>query len=153
MGLVILLIMAGILLLLAEILIVPGIGIAGILGILSLIGSSYFAYNFLGTTPFLIVTAFNTITLAVLTVIVLREKTWKKFELDTAIDTKANPEVLLEVGMKGKAITRLSPIGSARIMDKQCEVTSEEGMLDAGTEIEVSRLENNKVYVKKIINN
>ena len=39
-------------------------------------------------------------------------------------------------------------MGTAYISDRNCEVTSLEGMLDAGTPIEVARLENNKIFVK-----
>ena len=45
MGLVVTLIIIGLVLVLAEILLVPGVGIAGILGLVSLGGSCFCAFN------------------------------------------------------------------------------------------------------------
>ena len=44
MGLVITLILVGLILILAEILLVPGVGVAGILGLLSMGGSGDYAF-------------------------------------------------------------------------------------------------------------
>ena len=54
----------------------------------------------------------------------------------------------LSVGDTGKAVTRLAPIGTARFDGKSYEVKSLEGMIDAGTDIEVVLFEDNKIYVK-----
>jgi len=148
MGLIILLIIVGILLLLAEVFVIPGVGIAGILGVISLAGSCYYGFAYVSVSTGIVVTAINILLVAALLAYLLRAKTWKRFELDTVIDSKAVSQVPVEVGMRGKAITRLAPMGTAYISDRNCEVTSLEGMLDAGTPIEVARLENNKIFVK-----
>ena len=44
MGLIITLILVGIVLMIAEILLIPGVGVAGILGLLSLGGSCWYAF-------------------------------------------------------------------------------------------------------------
>ena len=48
MGLTITLILAGIILILAELLLIPGVGVAGILGVLSICGASWYAFAVLG---------------------------------------------------------------------------------------------------------
>jgi hypothetical protein len=148
MGLIILLMIAGILLILAELLIIPGVGIAGILGALSLAGSCYYAFAYIGVTAGIIVTSVNVVLVAVLLAYALNAKTWKRFELNTVIDSKAVAKVNVEPGMRGKAVTRLAPIGTAYIADKNCEVTSLEGIIDAGSAVEVARVESNKIYVR-----
>ena len=90
MGLVLTLILVGIVLLLAELLLVPGVGVAGILGVLSLCGSSYYAFAFLGGIQGGIVTVVNIALLSILLYFALRAKTWKKLELDTVIDKKVD---------------------------------------------------------------
>jgi len=152
MGLVIILILAGLLLLLAEIFLIPGIGVAGFLGIASLVGSSYLSFVQLGRTAGIIVTVIDVALVVALIAVFLRAKTWSKAELKEAIDTKTVPVVKVSVGEKGRTTTRLAPMGTARIGDKGVEVTSVEGMIDPETDIEVVRVENNKIYVKKTVN-
>ena len=150
MGLVITLILVGVILILVEILLIPGIGIAGILGLASICGSAYYAFAHLGPWTGVIVTVVNIALLAVLICYALRGKTWKRLELDTVIDKHIKEEEVA-VGDRGMAATRLGPIGSARINDKSYEVTSLEGMIDAGTRVEIVHIEHNKIYVRPVM--
>ena len=148
MGLVITLIVVGLLLLFAEILIIPGVGVAGILGLLAMAGSCVYAFMEIGQTAGIIVTASNVILIVLLTVWVLRAKTWKRLALETNIDAKAVvPEVNVAPGDKGVSLTRLAPMGTARFGDLRLEVTAREGIIDPATEIEVVEVDGIKVYV------
>lgn len=150
MGLILLLILAGILLLLAEIFIIPGIGVAGFFGVASLTGSCYYAFTHLGHAAGIGVTVFNVILLAGLIIYCLRSRTWKRFELAEVIsDPKTNVPVFV-VGDRGVTVTRLAPMGTARIAGRTVEVTSDEGMLDPGISVEIVRIEGNKIFVKHI---
>ena len=59
MGFVVSLILIGLVLIFAEILIIPGVGVAGILGLLSMGGSCYYAFYEFGSTTGGIVTGVN----------------------------------------------------------------------------------------------
>lgn len=150
MGLTITLILAGIILILAELLLIPGVGVAGILGVLSICGASWYAFAVLGPLTGAIVTIFNVVALAVLTCFALRSRTWKKFELNTVIEKKESG-INVNVGDRGRTVTRLAPMGTASISDTRMEVTALEGMIDAGTEIEVAHIEKNKIYVRPVM--
>ena len=89
MGLIISFIVIGLVLILTEIMLIPGVGVAGILGFLSVGGACYFAFCEYGTTVGIIVLASNALVLLLLLIYVLRAKTWKKFTLNTNIDSKA----------------------------------------------------------------
>ena len=148
MGLVITLIILGLLLLFAEILIIPGVGVAGILGLLSMCGSCVYAFMEIGKTAGIVVTAVNVVMMLLLTIWVLRAKTWQRLALNTNIDTKAVvPEVNVVPGAKGVSITRLAPMGMVRFGDMKLEVTAREGIIDPGVEVEVVEVEGIKVYV------
>lgn len=148
MGLVITLVILGLLLLFAEILIIPGVGVAGILGLLSMAGSCVYAFMEMGQTAGIIVTAVNVVLIVLLTIWVLRAKTWKRLALETNIDAKAVvPEVNVVPGEKGVSVTRLAPMGTARFGDLRLEVTAREGIIDPGVEIEVVEVDGIKVYV------
>ncbi len=149
MGLIVSLIVLGLVLLFAEILLIPGIGIAGILGVISMGVSSYLAFTGYGVTTGLIVLAVILTILILMLVWVLRAKTWKRMSLETNIDSKAvSLEVPVAVGDKGVAVTRLAPMGNARFGNKSIEVTSFDGIIDPGTDVEVFAVEGMKVTVK-----
>ena len=152
MAFIIILIAVGVLLVLAEIFLIPGIGVAGILGLISLGGSCFYAFSEFGSTTGVIVTLVNSILVVGLTVYLMRAKTWKKLALKTHIDSKVNAfdETKLAVGDRGRTLTRLAPMGMAIINDVKYEVKTLEGIIDAGTEVEVAMLEDNKVYVKRL---
>lgn len=150
MGFIVTLILVGLVLIFAEILLVPGVGIAGVMGLLAMGGSCFYAFYEYGTTVGVIVTCINAVLIVALTIWVLRAKTWKKMSLETNIDSKAVEGATLSVGEKGKTLTRLAPMGSARFGNYVVEVKALEGMLDPDTPVEVVLIEDNKIYVKPV---
>lgn len=152
MGFIITLILVGLILVLAEILIIPGVGVAGILGLLSMGGSCFYAFHEIGNTAGAIVTAVNAVLLIGLIVFVLRAKTWKRMALDTNIDSKAvdSGEEALVVGDRGRTVTRLAPMGTVRFGDKTFEAKALEGMIDQETDVEVVLIEDSRIYVKPL---
>ena len=154
MGLIITLILLGLLLVLAEILIIPGVGIAGVLGLLARGGSCAYAFMEMSNVIGIIVTSVNAVLLVALTIWVLRAQTWKRLSLETNIDSKAVvPEVEVSVGDKGRSVTRLAPMGTVRFGDNSLEVTSMEGLIDPGVEVQVVAIEESKIYVTTVNNN
>jgi len=150
MGFIITLILVGLVLIFAEILLVPGVGVAGILGLLSMGGSCFYAFYEFGNVTGYMVTAVNVVLIVALSIWVLRAKTWKRMSLETSIDSKAVESSVLAVGDRGKTLTRLAPMGSARFGDFVVEVKAVEGMLDPNIEVEVVLIEDNRIYVKPL---
>ena len=151
MGLIVTLIIVGLILIFAEVLIIPGVGVAGILGLLSLGGSCFYSFSQMGNTVGAIVTAVNVALVVGLTVYVLRAKTWKRLSLDTNIDSKAvADDSALEIGDKGMTISRLAPMGSARFGTESVEVKSLEGFIDPDVEVEIVLMEEGKIYVRPV---
>lgn len=149
MGFIITLILVGLVLIFAEILLIPGVGVAGILGILSMGGSCFYAFNQLGNTAGAIVTAVNALLLVALTIWVLRAKTWKRLTLDTKVDSKAvYSDARISVGDRGVTVTRLAPMGMVRFGNESVEVKALEGMLDPEKDVEVVMIEDNRIYVR-----
>lgn len=154
MGLIITLILLGLLLVLAEILLIPGVGIAGVLGLLAMGGSCAYAFMEMGNMTGIIVTSVNAVLLVALIIWVLRAQTWKRLSLETNIDSKAVvPEVEVSVGDKGRSVTRLAPMGTVRFGDNSLEVTSMEGLIDPGMDVQVVAIEDGKIYVAIVNNN
>lgn len=148
------LIFLGILFLLGEILLVPGVGVAGILGLLSLAASSWYAFAELGTGPGIAVTVFNIALVVATVVVVLRSKTWKKLELGEEIKaTVEDDSAKVAVGAQGVTVTRLAPMGTARIGSLSCEVKSaDNNMIAPKTPVEVVGIVDSKILVKPVNN-
>ena len=106
MGFVITLILVGLVLIFAEILLIPGVGVAGILGLLSMGGSCFYAFYEFGNTTGAIITAVNVVLVVALAVWILRAKTWKRMALETNIDSKAvlSEASVLAVGDRGRIL-------------------------------------------------
>ena len=154
MGIVISLIIIGLLLVFAEVLIIPGVGVAGILGVAAMAGSCVYAFMEMSQTAGIIVTAVNAVLLVLITIWVLRAKTWQRLALQTNIDSKAIvPEADVVPGTIGITVTRLAPMGTARFGDLRLEVTAREGIIDPGVEVEVVEVDGIKVYVAALTSN
>lgn len=150
-GLIIMLIVLGIILILVEILLIPGFAVTGILGVGSLVLACYFGFTYLGTRAGVIIIVGEVILLSVLLYYALRAKTWKKLSLHTNIDAKVDehPETKgLVKGMEGFTTTRLNPMGRAKIGGFDLEVRSIDGLIDERTEIVIDSIEDEKIFVK-----
>lgn len=84
---VVLLVVFGIVLLLAELFLIPGFGIAGIAGIASLIGAVAFAYIKISVLAGNLSLLLSVVMIAVTTYIFLRGRTLDKMALDAKIDS------------------------------------------------------------------
>ncbi len=149
---VVILILIGILLMLIEFLVLPGTNIAGIVGIVLIVGGIYFSYKDVGT-PQSHYVLFGTLVLVVGSIVVaLRSDTWSKMALNTSIDSKVENIVAgaVKPGDQGKTISRLAPVGKALVNNEQYEAKSHHMFLDPNTPIEVLEVNGNQIIVKPI---
>lgn len=149
MGLIITLVVVGLVLILAEVLLIPGVGVAGIAGLLSLGGSCYYAFYEFGNLTGGVVTGVVSLLMVFLLIFVLRSKTWKRMSLETSIDSKAveNESSYVSLGDRGVAVTRLAPMGTVRFGERTAEVRALEGVIGPGTEVVVMMIDDNRIYV------
>jgi membrane-bound ClpP family serine protease len=150
--LIIILILLGILLFIIEFLLIPGIGIAGIIGAVLMIGGVILGYNYHGITIGNIILA-STVVLSVITlVLVLKSKTWKKVMLNTKIEGKVNSieknGKKLNIGDLGTTITRLNPMGKVLIGGQYYEAQALNMLIDEGTEIIITKISGKKIIVE-----
>ena len=147
-ALIITLILLGIICLVLELLVIPG-GIVGIIGFLMMVGGVIGAYThsiMVGNAV-----AVGTVVITVLAVVMmLRSKTWRRLMLKTNIDSKVNEidEEKVKVGMSGIAISRLAPMGKGKFDGEVVEVSSTHGFIDVQSEIVITKIEGNKIFVK-----
>lgn len=147
---IILLIVTGLLLMVLEILVIPGTSVAGVLGFIALALGIWQAWATHGTMVGLIIT-FSTLAGTVATLYFsLKSRTWKRLMLNDTIDSKVNVVDASKVrpGETGQTISRLAPAGKARINGDIYEVHSLSGFIDQHMEIEITKIDHQKIFVK-----
>ncbi len=147
---VISLILVGIVLIIVEIIFVPGTTIVGILGFGMIVGGVVMSFNSFGTRTGYAVAGGTVVATAIVLIWSLRTKPWKKLSLQSAIDSRVNEGALdsLTVGEEGVAISALRPSGKAEIGGRMYEVTTLGNFTDAGTPVKVIRISANQIVVE-----
>ncbi|WP_373520520.1 NfeD family protein [Aquiflexum sp.] len=139
----------GVILVVTEILFVPGTTLVGIIGLFVTIGGIYYAFiSFESQTAWIIVGLTVLLNFAVL-FYGFRSGVWKKFALKESITSRAFDGRLLglEIGMEGKAVSDLKPIGKAEFIERIFEVKSNSGLIPVGSKVIITKLENNTIIV------
>lgn len=149
---IVLLIVLGLLFLVAELLLFPGLSIGGILALVCYGGAIWYAFDSLSVTAG-VWTVAVVLMLSLLTVIIsLRAKTWQRLTLKQEIDSVSmpKPENEVAIGTLGVTISRLAPMGKVSINGKIYEAKSTDVMIDQKQYVEVVGFENFNVIVKKV---
>lgn len=149
--LIFLLIALGIILLLIEIFVIPGTSVVGIAGGVLIGFSIWQAYRVFGTDKGHLVVLATLLLTGVTMVLVFKSNTWKKMMLNTNIEGRVNEieENKLHIGDTGKSISRISPAGTALFDNELFEVHTQGDFIDQETEIVITKLEDNKIIVKR----
>lgn len=145
-------IVLGILFMLIEIFLLPGISVAGIAGAIFLIGGIIYSYMFLGSTTGNITLAASAVALGATFFWLLKSKSLEKISLNTNIDDKVDNSNLLKVavGDVGVTISRLNPIGKVLVNDTEIEGKSYDGeFIEEETEVEVIKIETYNILVRR----
>nr|WP_319268985.1 NfeD family protein [uncultured Draconibacterium sp.] len=149
---IILLILLGLLLLLIEFAVIPGVTIAGIGGFLLLGGAVYVAFAEYGTLTGFITLAVVLILAPAMVYYFFKSRTGKKMILQKNIDGKVdliNREKIV-IGDTGKSIGRLAPMGKVKINGETVGAQSTGAFIDHNTEIRVLKIESNKIIVEPL---
>lgn len=152
--LVVLFMLLGVIFLLLELFIIPGVSIGGIAGILFVVASVCYAFITLGATAGFITLLCGVAAMGVAIWIFMRSRTLDRMSLNaevtSTVDAPKNTQV--SVGQRGVSVSRLAPIGTARFDDKTLEVKSLDGLIDPNTEVEVAEVNGETIAVRKIRN-
>ena len=149
---IILLILFGVLFLIAEILLLPGISVGGVLALVCYGSSIYLAFRDFGVTGGVVVILIIGVLSLITTFVSLRAKTWQRFSLKQQIHSSSmpDPQQTLSVGDRGTTLSRLSPMGKVEIGGSIYEAKSLDAYVDQRREVEVVGFENFSIIVKTI---
>jgi len=143
----------GVLLLLIEVIFVPGTTIVGIGGVILLILGVYLAYETIGEVAghFSIASALLAIVLSL--GVLLKGRTWERMALDSQLSERVDSRTgsVVAVGDLGVTESRLNPVGKAVFGDNVLEVHSSGAFIDEGTAVEVMHVSAGRISVRKIV--
>lgn len=147
-----LLMLLGLLFLIVELVLLPGVSVGALLALICDGSAVYLAFTKLGTTSGVVVLVLILLISLVAIVVSLRAKTWQRFSLNQQIESSSmpTPAETLKIGDRGCTISRLAPMGKVEIAGAIFEAKSTDVFIDPKQEIEVVGFENFNVIVKKI---
>jgi membrane-bound serine protease (ClpP class) len=158
-----LLVSIGVLLLALEVFVIPGTSVAGIGGILALVAGLSMTLVGAGATVPVIISALGRVAISILLAIagafalfrvLPRLPFGRRLVLETGMQAGlgyvSTPDSDRQwLGRAGRAVSPLRPAGIADIDGTRVDVVSDGGFIDAGTAIQVTRVDGNRIVVRR----
>ena len=145
----------GFVLLLVELFVIPGFGVAGIAGMFAILGAvSYASYTLgIGYAIIIFIVAF---TLSIIALIkatsggTLARLKNPAISPGKVVDDEGQPESPPPVGARGVSITRLRPAGMVQIEGRRYDVIADGPMAEIGQAVEVVEIIGTVVKVRSV---
>lgn len=139
----------GLLLLLTEAAIVPGFGVAGVLGILALGAGALAAWTELGPFWGSVAGGISIIAAGVMLYVIPKSKAGRRMVLEhSQAETMSQRDRSDLVGRRGMTVTPLRPIGRVRFGQDEVDVMTEGEYIDSNQEVEVMTVQGPRVIVR-----
>ncbi|MDR3093150.1 MAG: hypothetical protein LBU62_00715 [Bacteroidales bacterium] len=148
--LVILLIAIGMALIVVEVVVLPGITLAGIAGIILIAAGVFVSFSAFGDTVGIVSLIGSSLLFIVFLIYALRAKTWNRLSLKSEIDSKVNlVDKDIQVGDTAVTLSRLAPMGKIRIHNTIVEAKSILGLIDENRTVKVLEINGNRIVVQE----
>jgi membrane-bound ClpP family serine protease len=146
------LIILGIILLLIEFTILPGITVAGVGGFLLFVYSVYLAFTSYGNLVGFLTLAFVLIASPILVLLLFKGKSGKKMVLNAVVSGVANEinQEKVKIGDIGVTIGRLAPMGKIKVNEEVVEVRSTGAFIDPGEQVRIIHIEKSLITVEPL---
>ncbi|MDX5348237.1 MAG: NfeD family protein [Hymenobacteraceae bacterium] len=147
------LILIGLLLIVVELVFVPGTTLVGALGLILTAAGIWLGYANFGTPTGHIILAVSVLVGVVAVFVSLRSNAWERFALKNRLEGRVNEDspLILEDGEEGTTISALRPSGTALFHEKHVEVRTKGEFVPAGATIRVIKTIQNKIIVEQVI--
>lgn len=147
---VIALILFGEMLIVAEIIFVPGTTLVGVLGFVFLIIGIGLSFHYFGNQIGWISSGGAVVASGLVFYYSLKSNVWGRFALKSSIRSKVNEGELdgLAPGQEGIALSALRPVGKAEVGGRTVEVKTLGGYVTTGTKIKIIQILSNQIIVE-----
>lgn len=144
--------LVGIVLIVVEIIFIPGTTIVGIIGFCVTVAGIVMSFNIYGKPVGWMVLGITGLISGSLLYWSLRSNVWGRFSLKNTIDSKVNEGQVasLTEGEAGVAISSLRPMGKADFAGKQYEVSSLGHFVESGTKIKIVKISSHHIIVEPL---
>ncbi len=143
-------ILIGLVLIIIEIVVIPGTTVVGIVGTMMMIGGVYWMYADYGMTAGNIALVVTFVSSIGAIYFALKSKAWKRFSLNSSLQGRANliDNEKIVVGGEGVTLSKLRPMGSILVNGMKVEAQSEGEAIEENKNIIILKIIANKIIVK-----
>lgn len=146
----------GIIMLIAEIFFIPGFGLVGVLGLISILASIFLSFdNFTAALTSLAITL--AVTIAIIVLLwkrFTRSRAWSRFVLLTREERSLGYQGVRDyselLGQTGVTVSALRPAGIVKIGDQRYDVVSDGDFIPNDTKVKVVYVEGNRIVVTEV---
>jgi len=139
----------GLILIAAEVLVIPGFGVVGVIGGVFMVAAVYVSFAYLGSSWGMLSLLGGVVAAGLLLWLLPKTKTAKQMVLTEAITgDAADPTLAALHGKTGSAASDLRPSGKAEIDGRIVDVVAEAGYIERGSTVRVVHVEGLRVVVE-----
>lgn len=149
---IIFLILIGLLLIVAELIFVPGTTFVGIIGLTLTIVGIFMVFADYGNVAGYWTTGGTLVFTVVAVIYSFQSNSWDRFSLKSTINSRVNDDdkYNFQVGERGKTISDLKPVGKAEFNGKIYEVRSKGDWIGNNQKIQITKIDNKRIFVEQI---
>jgi len=146
------LILFGLLLIVAEVIFVPGTTVVGLIGFAFLIAGIAFGFKYYGNETGWTIVGVASVASGLLFYFAFKANVWGRFSLKSTNTGRVNEGVndLLQPGLEGVALSALRPVGKAELNSQVLEVRTMGNYIDSGTRVRIVKILSNQIFVEPI---
>jgi membrane-bound ClpP family serine protease len=149
---VVALVLIGLLLVIVEVIFIPGTTFVGVAGFASLVIGIILSFKYFGAETGWTTLGGSTAATGLLFYIAFKTNVWKRFALRDSISSKMNELEVLKftIGLEGVATSALRPGGKGEFGPDTVEVRTGGEYVEAGSRIRIVRIIHNQIIVEII---
>ena len=145
---ILILLIGGLILLILELLVVPGTTVVGIIGFILMAVGIWQSYMLYGAVWGSLILMSTLVLASIGFYLSLQSKTWNKAMLNKSIDSKVNTESQkLHIGEKGRTVSIINPMGKAIFNNEFYEVSSFGDFIETDQDVKIISIDGTKITV------
>jgi membrane-bound ClpP family serine protease len=146
------LILFGLVLVIAEIIFVPGTTIVGLIGFIFMVIGVGLSFSYFGGEVGWSAVGGTGVISGVLLYLSFKSNLWGRFALKSSSGGKLNEGEMdqLAPGLEGVTVSALRPVGKAELLNRMCEVKTLGEYVDVGQRVRILKILSNQIIVEPI---
>lgn len=149
---VIALILIGLVLIVIEVIFIPGTTLVGLVGFLFVVVGVGLSFKYFGADTGWATLGGSAVTAGAILYFAFKSNVWTRFALKSSNPARVNEGLLdlLTVGMTGTSTSVLRPVGNAEINGRLYEVRTLGDYVESGKQVRIMRINDNKIFVESL---